>query len=432
MKIMNTASPDITRNWHRALVTTLAMGLKIIHMASRNITRHWHRTLVTTLAMGFAGFIMILFSSLMQGLLQASEKNAVAMDLGDIQIHAHGYRNDPDLYNLIKNPEEIVISIQRAGLNAVYRLYGFGLAAAGSTSSGVQLRGIDVSREINVTQIHNHLLNGKWLDNGDPKGVVLGKKLAKTLHVKAGDELIFVGQAADGSMANELYNVRGILKSVGEAIDRTGMYMVEKEFRDLMVLDSGAHEIAVIRPDRGTDLKEAKAEVSACAPGYETMEWRELKPVIARILELADSQMLIMVIITYVAVAMVVLNAMLMSVFERIRELGIMKAVGVTPWQIMFLIYMETFFQILTASIISLILGISVSYYFQGNGIDLTKLADGVTFAGVAMDPIWRAQLTTESLVVPVLFLFIIGTLAVLYPAAKAALIKPVSAIHHR
>ncbi|MFC1839841.1 ABC transporter permease [Thermodesulfobacteriota bacterium] len=406
--------------------------MKIIYMASRNITRNWQRTLVTTLAMGFAGFIMILFASLMQGLLQASERNAVAMDLGDIQIHAHGYRHDPDLYKLIDKPENIVTTIQNSGLNAAHRLYGFGLAAAGSASSGVQLRGIDVKREGYVTQIHNHLLKGKWLDNGDPKGVVLGKKLAKTLHVHSGDELIFVGQAADGSMANELYTVRGILKSVGESIDRAGIYMVEKEFRDLMVLARGAHEIAVMRPDRGTDLKEAKTEVSRSAPGYETMDWRELKPVIARILELADTQMLIMVIITYVAVAMVVLNAMLMSVFERIRELGIMKAVGVTPWQIMLLIYMETFFQILVASIISLILGISVSYYFQDNGIDLTRLADGVTFAGVAMDPIWKAQITTKSLVIPVLFLFIIGTIAVLYPAAKAALIKPVSAIHHR
>lgn len=406
--------------------------MKIVYMASRNITRNWRRTLVTTLAMGFAGFIMILFASLMQGLLQASERNAVAMDLGDIQIHAHGYRNDPDLYKLIDKPENIVTSIQNSGLNAAYRIYGFGLAAAGSASSGVQLRGIDVERENSVTQIHNHLLKGKWLDKSDQKGVVLGKKLAKTLHVKPGDELIFVGQAADGSMANELYIVRGILKSVGESIDRAGMYMVEKEFRDLMVLDSGAHEIAVMRPDRGADLKEAKIKVSRSAPGYETMDWRELKPVIARILELADTQMYIMVIITYVAVAMVVLNAMLMSVFERIRELGIMKAVGVTPWQIMLLIYIETLFQIMIASIIALILGISVSYYFQGNGIDLSRLADGVTFAGVAMDPIWRAQVTAESLVIPVLFLFIIGTIAVLYPAVKAALIKPVSAIHHR
>ena len=340
-------------------------------MASRNVLRNWRRTLVTTLAMGFAGLIMILFASLMEGLLQASERNAVAMDLGDIQIHAYGYRDDPDLYKLIKNPEKIVKAIKAAGLYATQRLYGFGLVASGSASAGVQLRGIDLVNESKVTQIHNHVFAGRWLDKNAPKGVVLGKKLAKTLGVKPGDELVFVGQASDGSMANDLYNVRGILKSVGEEIDRAGLYMIIKEFRKLMVVDEGAHEIAVMRPDRSTDLVAARDKVASLAPGYETLDWRSLKPVIARILDLADAQMIIMVSITYVAVAMIVLNAMLMSVFERIRELGIMKAIGVTPWQIMLMVYMETIVQIVMASIIALLLGISVSYHFPGNSMRL-------------------------------------------------------------
>jgi ABC-type lipoprotein release transport system permease subunit len=406
--------------------------LKIITMASRNVLRNWRRTLVTTLAMGFAGLIMILFASLMEGLLQASERNAVAMDLGDIQIHAYGYRDDPDLYNRIKNPEKIVKAIKAVGLYATQRLYGFGLVASGSASAGVQLRGIDLINESTVTQIHNHVFAGKWLDKNDPKGVVLGKKLAKTLGVKPGDELVFVGQASDGSMANDLYNVRGILKSVGEEIDRAGLYMIEEEFRKLMVVDEGAHEIAVMRPDRSTDLVAARNKVASLAPGYETLDWRSLKPVIARILDLADAQMIIMVSITYVAVAMIVLNAMLMSVFERIRELGIMKAIGVKPLQIMLMVYMETIVQIVIASIIALVLGVSISYYFQGNGIDLSNVAEGASFAGVAIDPIWRAYITPEALLVPIIFLFIIALLAVLYPAVKAAVIRPVSAIHHR
>ncbi len=149
--------------------------------------------------------------------------------------------------------------------------------------------------------------------------------------------------------------------------------MIESEFRKLMVLPTGAHEIAVMRPDRSSDLKEATARVSALAEGYETMNWRELKPVIARILDLADSQMIILIIITYTAVAMVVLNAMLMSVFERIRELGIMKAVGVTPWQLMLLIYAEMIIQVAVASIIAFLSGWSLSLYFQKNGIDLSS-----------------------------------------------------------
>ncbi len=406
--------------------------MKIFSIASRNVFRNWRRTLVTTLAMGFAGFIMILFAALMEGLLQASEKNAVAMDLGDIQIHVKGYRDDPDLYKLIDNADTLVKEIRLTGLHATARLYGFGLAAAGSASAGVQVRGVNISKEDDVTQIHNHVLQGEWLTESDPGGVVIGRKLAKTLGVKPGDEIVFLGQATDGSMANDLYIVRGILKSVGEDVDRAGLYMIEKEFRELMALPTGAHEIAIMRPDRSSDLDEATARVSSLAAGYETMNWRVLKPVIARILDLADSQMIIMVIITYTAVAMVVLNAMLMSVFERIRELGIMKAVGVTPWQLMLLIYAETAIQVVMASVMAVVSGWSLSRYLEENGLDLSSVADGASFAGVAIDPVWKAYLTPEAVMIPVLFLFIIAFAAVLYPAVKAAVIRPVSAIHHR
>jgi len=405
--------------------------MKIISMARRNVFRNWRRTLVTTLAMGFAGFIMILFAALMEGLLQTSERNAVSMNLGDIQIHAEGYRDDPDLYKRIENADDLVSQLQQAGFHATSRVYGFGLAAAGSTSSGVQLRGINLTNEATVTQVHKHMMQGNWLVDNDPKGVVIGKKLARTLGVKPGDEIVIIGQAADGSMANDLYTVRGILKSVGEDVDRAGFFMVERSFRELMVLQRGAHEISVMRSDRSDDLEAAAAQVSALALGYETKNWRQLQPVIARILDLADAQTIIMVLITYVAVAMLVLNAMLMSVFERIRELGIMKAMGVTPWQITLLIYAETMIQVTVASVIAFLSGWSLSNYYKVNGIDLSAISSGASFGGVAIDPIWYAHVTTEAVLIPIVFLFIIAVVAVIYPAIKAAVIRPVKAIHY-
>ena len=405
--------------------------MRILSMASRNVIRNWRRTLVTTLAMGFAGFIMILFASLTEGLLYTSERNAVAMNLGDMQIHAEGYRDDPDLYKRIGNASDLVRKLQQAGFHAAQRVYGFGLAAAGSASAGVQLRGIDLTNEATVTQIHKHVMQGNWLADTDPKGVVIGKKLGRTLNVKPGDEVVIIGQAADGSMANDLYTVRGILKSIGEEVDRAGFFMVERAFRELMVMPQGAHEITVMRPDRSRDLESATTQVAALAPGYETLHWRSLRPVIARILDLADSQTIVMVLITYVAVAMIVLNAMLMSVFERIRELGIMKAIGVTPWQILLLVYVETMVQVTVASIIALSSGWSIARYFQNNGIDLSAIASSTSFGGVAIDPIWYAYVTKEAVIIPIVFLFIIAAAAVIYPAIKAAVIRPVKAIYY-
>jgi len=405
--------------------------MKILSIASRSVLRNWRRTLVTTLAMGFSGFIMTLFAALMAGMLQTSERNAVAMNLGDIQIHAEGYRDDPDLYNRIDNTADLVNKLQQAGFHATQRIYGFGLAAAGSTSAGVQMRGVNLKNEATVTQVHKHVMQGQWLSDSDPMGVVIGRKLARTLGVRPGDEVIIIGQATDGSMANDLYTVRGILKSIGEEVDRAGFFMVERSFRELMVLPEGAHEIAVMRPDRTSDLESATAQVAALARGYETLNWRQLQPVIARILDLADAQTIIMILITYVAVAMVILNAMLMSVFERIREFGIMKAIGVTPWQLMTLVYAETMIQVVIASVISLTSGWSAAHYFQKNGIDLSAIASSTSFGGVAIDPIWNAHVTTEALALPVVFLFIIAAVAVIYPAIKAAVILPVKAIHY-
>jgi len=405
--------------------------MRILSMASRNVIRNWRRTLVTTLAMGFAGFIMILFASLTEGLLYTSERNAVAMNLGDMQIHTEGYRDDPDLYKRIDNASDLVRKLQQAGFHAAQRVYGFGLAAAGSASAGVQLRGIDLTNEATVTQIHKHVMQGNWLADTDPKGVVIGKKLGRTLNVKPGDEVVIIGQATDGSMANDLYTVRGILKSIGEEVDRAGFFMVERAFRELMVLPQGAHEITVMRPDRSRDLESATTQVADLAPGYETLHWRSLRPVIARILDLADAQTIVMVLITYVAVAMIVLNAMLMSVFERIRELGVMKAIGVTPWQILLLVYVETMAQVTVASIIALSSGWSVARYFQNNGIDLSAIAGSTSFGGVAIDPIWYAYVTKEAVIIPIVFLFIIAAAAVIYPAIKAAIIRPVKAIYY-
>lgn len=405
--------------------------MKILSIASRSVFRNWRRTLITTLAMGFSGFIMILFAALMAGMLQTSERNAVAMNLGDIQIHAKGYRDDPDLYNRIDSTADLVNKLQQAGFHATQRIYGFGLAAAGSASAGVQMRGVSLKNEATVTQVHKHVMQGQWLADSDPMGVVIGRKLARTLGVRPGNEVIIIGQATDGSMANDLYTVRGILKSIGEEVDRAGFFMVERSFRELMVLPEGAHEIAVMRPDRSSDLESATAQVAAIARGYETLNWRQLQPVIARLLDLADAQTIIMILITYVAVAMVILNAMLMSVFERIREFGIMKAIGVTPWQLMTLVYSETMIQVVIASVISLASGWSAAHYFQKNGIDLSAIASSTSFGGVAIDPIWNAHVTTEALALPVVFLFIIAAAAVIYPAIKAAVIRPVKAIHY-
>lgn len=406
--------------------------MKFIVIAVRNVFRYRHRSLVTTLTMALAGFIMILFAALIDSFIETSERHAVVLDLADIQIHHPGYRDDPDLYNRIANPDALLDGLHHGGLHASPRLYAFALAASGNASAGVRLRGIDPALEATVTEIHRHVQQGGWLDSDDGHGVVLGKKLARTLAAGVGDEVVIVGQASDGSMANDLYHVRGILKSVGDGVDRSGFYMTARAFRELMYMPQGVHEIAVMRPGREGDLAETVNRIREMAPGEEVLSWRELSPVIANLIDTADAQVVVMILITYVAVGMVILNAMLMSVFERIREFGVMKALGVTPAQLGVMVVLETLLQSLAAALLAGSSGYYIVKHFARTGFDFSAIASGASIGGVALEPVLHFRMDSAQILMPLLFLFVIALLAVIYPMVKAMLIEPVRAIHDR
>ncbi len=407
--------------------------MNLVSFAFRNVARQRHRAWITISAMAFAGFIMIFYASLMEGIIDATERNAISMELGQFQIHVPGYRTDPDLYTLIYQDIALLQTIEGAGFIGTPRLYAFGLAAAGKASAGVRLRGVDLERESLVTEAYGHIMTGKWLDERDPFGVVIGRKLAKTLNVGVGDEVVVVSQAADGSMANDLYAVRGILKSIGEGIDANGFFLNASSFRDLMALEAGVHEIVVRWQGRETPLEQLTQNLGDLVPDLEVKNWRQLRPVVARIVDTSRYSLIIMLMITYTAIGILALNAMLMSVYERIREFGIMKALGIAPWRVFSLILLETVMQVSIASLLALAGGVPLSYYCESHPIDLSKLASAsLTFAGIAIDPVWYSRVTFESVFTPVAVLFGMALFAVLYPAGKAAVIRPVQAIYHR
>lgn len=398
----------------------------------RSITRNRRRTLVTVTAMSFAGFVMVIYSALFEGFFHTLERNAVGMELADVQIHAQGYRRDPDLYLRIEDHEAVAERLEAQGLKTTTRLYGYGLAAAGISSAGVSFRGLDPTAEGRVTLMPTALAVGQWLSDEDPHGVVIGRRLARILRVEVGDEVVVVGQAADGSMANDLYRVRGILKSIGETIDRAGFLMTQSAFRTLMVVPEGVHEMVVVRPPRKMTLDEAKAMVARASAPHETVTWKELQPVLAQSLETSIASQVFLMVIMYAAIAMLVLNATLMSVFERIREFGVMKALGVTPVQVAVVVLIEVTGQAALAALFASMTGIPLAYYLQQRGLDLSFFMEGTSAFGVAIHPVWYALVNTRSVVFPLVTLIAIAFVAALYPGLKAAWFRPLEALHHR
>ena len=398
-------------------------------MAWRNVWRNRRRTIVTVSAMSFALFVMILYSAMMEGYLEGMERSILDLEVGDLQVFAGDFRENPSLYTVIEKPEELIAPLSADGFTASARLLAFGLAAAGESSAAVSFRGVDVEQDATVSNVYEEVAEGRWLDPGDLEGVVLGRRLARILGVGVGDEIVVLTQGSDGAMAYDLYDVRGILRGIADATDRSGVFLNQSALRALLEVPTGVHQIIVRRPHE-VDLAQAAARVAGVAPDLDVQTWRQLMPTLSSLLESSRSAMLMMSIIMYVAIGMLVLNAMLMAVFERIRELGVLKALGVGPFEVLRLILLESGIQTALAMAAGTLCAIPVILYLQVTGLDLQSLA-GVSVMGIAMDPIWRAVVTVEVFTTPVVMLAIVVLLAVLYPAIKASAIRPVEAMHH-
>jgi ABC-type lipoprotein release transport system permease subunit len=374
--------------------------------------------------------MMILYAGLLEGYIQGMERNVVDLEVGDIQVFATGYRDGPSIYKRVAESERLLAKLDDAGYPASARLLASGLAAAGESSAGAFLRGVDVSRDAQVSRIHAELALGRWLDPKDPSGVVLGRRLARTLDVGPGDEVLVLTQGADGSLANDLYTVRGVLKGISDATDRAGLFMTDSAFRELMVLPDGVHQIIVRRPVNA-ELSSAAVKVESISKQNDVKTWRQLLPTLASLMETQQDAMVVMFLIIYIAIGIVILNAMLMAVFERIREFGVLKALGVGPWAVLRLIALESAIQTTLAILVGLAMSIPGLWYLSRYGINLGKLG-GFSVSGIVMDPVWRVDVTPNTFSGPLVTLILVVSLAILYPAFKAAMLRPVEAIRHR
>lgn len=405
--------------------------MKLAVMAWRNLWRYGRRTLMTVAAMTLALTTLIVWTSMTQGFLRNLETTIVEVEVGDIQVYPPEYRNSPSIFDRIGAPFELVDSLGAMGFDASARLLAGGLAAAGESSAGVSIRGVETRQDARVSMVHDRVAEGTWLDPADPAGLVIGGRLARTLDVGPGDEVVLLSQAADGSIANDLYRVRGILTPFSEATDRGGVFMVRQAFLDLFAVPGGAHQV-LVRTGADQPLDVSADRIRTAAPGLEVMTWRELFPTLATMLDSVEGTMYILFMIVYLAIAILLVNATLMAVFERIKELGLLKAIGLSPAKVVRLIMLEGLFQAGLAVVAGLAIATPLLLYFSRVGINLAALGGTISISGIGLDPVMKGVVNPTVIVGPLSAMILIVFASLLYPALKAARIRPVEAMRHQ
>jgi len=417
------------------------MSGRLIQLAWRNLWRNPRRTLIAMAAIAL-GYAMLLFvACLMTGLRWQMIENGTRLVLSQIQVHAPAYYPNRSIQKTLGGGKGTDVGALLATITAdprVYaaapRVYGYGLASAShGSSAGVALLGVLPDQEPKVTVLDTQVVKGSYLTRLAPKSVVVGDKLAGVIGVRIGSEIVLLTQAADGSMGNDLYTVGGIFHTGLDALDRGLVLMSLSSLQDLLRLEPGRiHEIGI----KLYDITEATTVAAALGVRLsktlpvKVSAWPELAPDLAAYVQFNHGVTVVLFFNFFLLAVIGIMNTMLMAVFARTRELGMLMALGMRPVQVVVLIMAEA----VGLAGASLVLGGAIAtpllWYLQGHGLDLGGATGGaVSVAGVVVGHLWYGRQDFSAYGEAAAGLTATALVSALYPAWRAAHFRPTEAI---
>jgi len=416
------------------------MSGRLLQLAWRNLWRNRRRTLITMTAIAF-GYAMLLFvACLMAGLRWQMIENGTSLVMSQIQVHAPGYYPDHSIQKTLGGRKGTdvqamlaVVASDRRVYAATPRVYGYGLLSAAPRSAGVELMGVVPTQHPKVTILNSEITQGKYLTAGVPKDVVLGDKLASTIGMRLGSEVVLLTPAADGSMGNDVYTLVGIFHTGLDTVDRSLVLMTLPALQDLLHLaPARIHEIGIKLNDitaATTVAATLGSQLSKTVP-VRAMAWPELAPELAGYVQFNRGITFVLFSIFFLMAVIGVMNTMLMAVFERTRELGMLMALGMRPAQVIMLIMAEAAGLAVASLLVGAALGVPILWYLQVHGLNLGGAAGGViSLAGVVVGHLWYGRQDFLAYSEAAIGLAITALVSALYPAWRAAHFRPTEAI---
>jgi putative ABC transport system permease protein len=359
--------------------------------------------------------------------------NSVRAEIGHIQIHRFGYHDDPGLSKTLPDPGRITQAIRSLPSLRGYsfRVLGSGLASTAENSSGVQILGVDPMQEQTVTTIQNAIVQGRYLASGVQRPILLGERLAAHLKASLDDKVVLLVQAADGSMGAQLFRIAGIFRSGSPEMDEGVVFILRSDAQTLFALGDRITEAALLL-ESSRRVPSALNALNKDLTGepVEVLPWWQVEPFLQQFIQIDDAFFYIIVLIFFVVISIGILNTIMMSIFERVREFGVMMALGTKPRQIIKLVVEEAFALGLVGIVAGSLIGSALTQYFARHGMNLSSFSAGAAALGITSSRVY-SELTIANLVYSNLAVLAVVMLVALYPAVHAAGLRPVEAIRH-
>jgi ABC-type lipoprotein release transport system permease subunit len=403
------------------------MMIQTIKMAWRDLGRNRRRSFFSALALGIGLALLLLIASVLNGEMRGAMDISINLQSGHLQVRAKTYNFDTltlDWQDLIENPNSIAQQV--AALEPVKaaspRLFASGIVASGEQSAGVRIFGVDTASTANAP-FQEGVIEGSYLNNDDREGVLMGQELAKKMGLKAGDTINLLVNTANGDVDEQRFVIRGLYTTRTPPFDESTLIMPIAKAQAISGAGDRASAIFVLL----NDLDQTDAVVNALQSSqYQLLTWRQLNDVLVQTEELSRGYMILIYLIVLAITATVIVNTLVMAVFERTREIGILTAIGMKGRHVMAMFFAESALLAIGGILMGLILGGIIVWYFTNYGFYIGNM--GLDESVMIGERIY-AYISLNDAITLSLLALIVTLLAALYPALLAARMEPVVAL---
>ena len=398
-------------------------------IAWKNIWRNRVRSGVIIAAITIGMFAGVFTATFYKGWINQRLEAGVETEVSHIQIHQPDFSENFELKRFIPESEKIADELSQMDfVNGVSpRMVVQAMIASSETGTGVRILGVDPEKEKLVTNLFTKVPEGKYFEGVKRNPILIGKKLAGKLKVKLHSKLVITLQDSQGHLTSEAFRVCGIYNVGNGMFEEMNVFVLKSDLARFVQLDeSTSHEIVVHLKDHG-QLQENTETLSGKYKESLVQSWKQLTPELGIINEYGNIYIYFFIAIILLSLGFGIVNTMLMAVMERVKEIGMLMAVGMSKFRVFWMLMLETVLLTLTGGFFGILLGLAVTIATMRSGIDLSFYAEGLEDMGYSslVFPVVEFEMVS----VIVILVLLTGLIASIYPARKALKYKPAEAI---
>jgi len=371
---------------------------------------------------------MIFMTALMRGMVDDMLLQGIRNLPGEVQIHHPQYRDDPSINNSIATPDKPLLkALQNPEVKAwTSRVRVPAVISSERDSRGISLLGVDPATEVQLGFDIDSISEGRFLNSSDDSGLVIGAKLAERLETRLGKRVVVMSQDPENNIADRGFRIVGIYRADLASLEEIYVYAGLETTQKLLKLENKVSEIAITGDDYRNVASWYSVIKKAAGENLQTLPWYEADTYLGSMLAMMDGFVLVWIIVIFLALSFGLVNTLVMAVFERIREIGLMQALGMRPGLILYQILIESFLLLFIGLLLGNIFAIATIIPLQ-DGIDISVVAQGMEMMGTSS--VLYPALKLNDIFLANAVVIILGLLTSILPAWHAASLNPIEAL---